>query len=664
MGSKRLPALAPRGTIFSTSFAVRDIPQTSKVIRFGAFEVDLQASELRKHGLKIKLQDQPFVILTMLLERPGQLVTREELRLKLWPADTFVDFDHGLNNAINRLREALGDSADLPRFIETLPRRGYRFIASPEGAVGVPGAEVAGAQIVAATKPEPTIRRSRIASLVLPVAALIVLLVVLMGLNVGGWRDRLLTRVNPPHIESLAVLPLENVSGDPAQDYLADGMTDALTTDLAQIKKLRVISRTSAMRYKKANKPLPEIARELSVDAVVEGTVMRSGNRVRVSARLIHASTDRHLWAASYERDLGDVLALQADVARAIATEIRVELSPQEQTRLANAPPVNPEAYEAYLQGRYYMTKRTPGAYTQAIEYFQQAIQKDPRYAPAYAALADLYSLQGFSVAATEPAKEAAEKAKAAVRKALELDDASAETHAALGRILHVYDWDWTGAEKEFLRALDLNPGYATAYHWYSLFLHDLGRMDEARAMIRRARQLDPVNPNVRRVVGEYLAEAGQSDRAIEELQAAIELDPSHFNTRLTLGFVYLRMGQHQDAIAVFRKADELSGGLPRTRAALGYAYATSGKRAEAEQILQELEAVPAGRRIPYLIAPVCVALGRKDEAFRWLEQAYRERRIDISAVGYGWEFDSLRSDPRFQDLLRRMRLPPHEPRK
>ncbi len=607
------------------------------------------------------------MILTMLLERPGQLVTREELRLRLWPADTFVDFDHGLNNAINRLREALGDSADSPRFIETLPRRGYRFIAPVEGTVGVAVGEIAGAEVVEAPKLAPT-RRFRMASLALPAAALVVLLAVLMGWNVGGWRDRLLVRVNPPHIESLAVLPLENVSGDPAQDYLADGMTDALTTDLAQIKKLRVISRTSAMRYKKASKPLPEIARELSVDAVVEGTVMRSGNRVRVSAQLIHAPTDRHLWAASYERDLGDVLALQADVARAITTEIRVELTPQEQTRLANASPVNPEAYEAYLQGRYYMTKRTPEGLTKAIEYFQQAIQKDPRYAPAYAALADTYSLQGASLAATEPRKEAAEKAKAAARKALELDDASAEAHAALGFALNNYDWDWIAAEKEFKRAIELNPGYATAYHWYSLMLNILGRTDEANAMIHRARQLDPVNPNIRRVVGMYLGQAGEYDRAIEELQAAIELDPSHFNTRLTLGLVYVRMGRYEEALAVLRKADELSGGLPPTRASLGYTYAVFGRKAEAEQILRELQALPAGRRNPIAIVYVCLGLGRKEEALRWLEEAFRERHPSVLTLRTNRDFDPLRSDPRFQDLLRRIygtsRLPPDVPRK
>lgn len=501
------------------------------------------------------------------------------------------------------------------------------------------------------------------ASLALPAGALVALVAVLVALNVGGWHDRLLTRVNPPHIESLAVLPLENVSGDPTQDYLADGMTDALTTNLAQIKRLRVISRTSAMRYKKASKPLPQITRELNVDAVVEGTVMRSGNRVRVSAQLIHAPTDRHLWAASYERDLGDILVMQADVARAIATEIKVELTAQEQTRLASAPPVNPEAYEAYLQGRYCMTKRTPGAFAKAIEYFQQAIQKDPRYAAAYAALADTYSLEGFSQAATKPRKEATEKARAAALKALELDDTSAEAHAALGRILHVHDWDWTGAEKEFQRAIDMNPGYATAYHWYSLLLQNLDRMDEARAMIRRAQQLDPVNPNIRRVVGAFLARDGQYDRAIQELQAAIELDPSHFNTRVSLGIVHARMGRYEEAIAVFRQADELSGGLPQTRASLGWAYALSGKRAEAEKILQELQALPAARRNPLLIALVCIGLGRKDEALRWLEEAVRERWIEISALGHAWEFEPLRSDPRFQDLLRRIGRPDKPPK-
>lgn len=647
-------------------------------MRFGAFEVDLSSGELHKHGIKIRLQEQPFQILVLLLEHPGEVVTREELRQKLWPADTFVDFDVGLNSAILRLRNALGDSAENPRFIDTLPRRGYRFIASVTeitpasvGPAPSPNSEAATEEPPAVPTRKPVAgvwatsdiwRRSR--SVWAVALAFLAILALVVGFDVGGWRQRLFGR---PEIRSIVVLPLENVSGDPTQDYLAYGMTDALITNLAQIKRLRVISRTSAMRYKGVAEPLPQIARELSVDAVVEGTVMRSGNRVRVSAQLIHAPTDRHLWAASYERELGDILSLQADVARAITAEIKVELTPQEQTRLASAPPVNPEAYAPYLQGRYYMTKRTPGAYAKAIEYFQQATQKDPQYAPAYAALADTYSLQGASQAATEPPKEAAVRAKSMALKALELDDTSAEAHAALGRILHVYDWDWTGAEREFQRALELNPGYATAYHWYSLFLNNLGRVEEAGAMIRRAKQLDPVNPNIRRVVGHFLAEDGQYDRAIEELQAAIELDPSHFNTRVALADVYARMGRYQEAIVILRKADELSGGLPQTRTALGYTYAASGNRAEAEQILQEVKALPASRRSSFAIALFCLRLGRKDEALRWLEQAYRVHELGLLGLA-SREFVSLRSDPQFQELFRRVfgtsRLPPDEPPK
>src|SRR3984893_75483 len=363
--------------------------QTRKA-RFGVFEADLRAGELRKHGVKLKLQDQPFQILALLLERPGEVVTRDELQHKLWPADTFVDFDTGLNTAIKRLRDALGDSAESPRFVETLPRRGYRFIASVEHIDDLP--------VHTERSPE---QRTRLVAVLQPEKLWIALglvaaiLALLLSLNIRGFRQRFLRTNAATKVQSIAVLPLENLSGDPAQEYFADGMTEALITDLGKIGELRVISRTSVMRFKDTKKPLREIARELQVDAVVEGTVVRSGDRVRLTANLVQASPEKHLWADSFERDLRDVLTLQDDVSRAIAAGIRIRLTPQEQARLASAHPVNPEAYEAYLEGRYFYDKLWPGGGPKASEYFELAIEKDPAWALPYSGLADYYLTAG-----------------------------------------------------------------------------------------------------------------------------------------------------------------------------------------------------------------------------------------------------------------------------
>ncbi len=332
---------------------------SSQVACFGAFKADLRAGELLKNGRRIRLQEQPFQILAMLLERPGEVVTREELHRKLWPADTFVDFDHGLNNAINRLREALGDSPEAPRYIETLSRRGYRFIAPVEHGAAAPA--VSAPEIAAPPVAVPATKRRPFGWTFFVPGALVILAAAFVLTNVGGWRQRLWRTSAPARIRSIAVLPLENLTGDPSQEYFAEGMTDALITNLAQIKALRVISRTSVMHYKGTRKPLPEIAKQLNVDAVVEGTVTRSGERVRIDAQLIEARTDRHLWAQSYERDLRDILALQSEVSRAIVKEIRIKLTAEEQAYLSAARPVNPEAYEAYLRGKYYYYKPESG---------------------------------------------------------------------------------------------------------------------------------------------------------------------------------------------------------------------------------------------------------------------------------------------------------------
>ncbi len=432
-------------------------------IRFGVFEVDLRSGELRKQGLKIKLQGQPIQILALLLERPGELVTREELREKLWPADTFVDFEHGLNAAIKKLRAALGDSADSPRFVETLHRRGYRFIASVEGL----GATVRPPEIV--RKPAAPLaagvhrRNAWVAAL-----TLMALVAMLFGLNVGGWRERLLGGVGPVPIESLAVLPLENLSGDPEQEYFVDGMTDALISDLGRIRALRVISRTSTMQYKETRKSLPQIARELNVDAVIEGSVLRAGKQVRITVKLMRAEPEQQLWTQSYERDFSEILALQREVARAVAREIKIALTPEEQARLAIASSVNPGAYESYLRGRYHLATETNDGMELAIEYFQQALEKDPNYALPYAGLAEAYQMVGSR--GLLPRSAAITRAKAAAEKALEMDPALGEAHYSLGFIRY-WSWDWSGAERAFKRAIELSPSNVHAYRWYSQYL-------------------------------------------------------------------------------------------------------------------------------------------------------------------------------------------------
>jgi len=413
--------------------------------RFGVFELDLGAGELRKNGLRVRLQEQPFLVLATLLERPGEVVSREELQKKLWPADTFVDFDHGLNKAINKVRDVLGDSAESPRFVETIARRGYRFLAEVKAVDTTPvrGPELPAQPqlgVTALDRPDHASKFAKPNYLRSSVTWKISVFVLLVSIAfLGTWMIRSRNH-GPSVIHSLAVLPLESLSSDASQDYFADGMTDELISDLGQISALRVISRTSVMTYKHVRKPLPQIARELNVDAVVEGTVLRSGDRVRITAQLIEASTDKHLWSQSYEGELRDTLALQNEVARAIADQIRINLNPQEQAALKKVAVVDPEAYEPYLKGRYFWNKRTADGLSKAIEYFNEAIERKPDYAQAYAGLADSYALAGDWKYGLLAPREAYPKAKAAATKAIALDDTLGEAHISLAFCLDNFD--------------------------------------------------------------------------------------------------------------------------------------------------------------------------------------------------------------------------------
>jgi TolB-like protein/DNA-binding winged helix-turn-helix (wHTH) protein/Flp pilus assembly protein TadD len=618
--------------------------------------VDLRSGEVRKHGLKVKLQDQPFQVLALLLQHPGDVVTREELRQKLWSADTFVDFDVGLNTAIKRLRDALADSAESPRYIETLPRKGYRFIAAVASTTSAPHQDLTTGTENAAEHPMGALAVLRSSKLWFVAGLLAVMLVLFVGFNIGGLRQRLL-RTSAGRIQSLAVLPLENLSGDPAQEYFADGMTEALITDLGKIGELRVISRTSVMRYKGTKKPLREIASELQVDALVEGTVVRSGDRVRVTANLVQASPEKHLWAASFERELRDVLALQDDVSRAIANDIQIKLTPQEQARLASAHPVDLEAYEAYLEGRYFWERLWPTGGPKASEYFELATKKDPAWALPYSGLADIYAVDGGNTAIPN---EYCRKAKAVALEAVKRDDEAAETHAILADVEFWCDWDWVGAEREIRQAIELNPNFARAHSSHGRYLLTLGRADEGLAETKRAVELDPLSLRIRWDRWLLLYMAGQYDGAAEQCRKMQELDPNLGIGHVYCGDVDVQQGKLAEGIQELEKAVALSeGSIPRAIAHLGYAYAVVGRKNDAEKQLAQLKEVAKQRHVhPDLLAGVYAGLGQKEEAFEWLEKAYQVHARDLLELKYDPHFNNLHSDPRFIDLVRRIGLP------
>jgi TolB-like protein/DNA-binding winged helix-turn-helix (wHTH) protein/Tfp pilus assembly protein PilF len=631
-------------------------------LRFGVFELDLRAGELRKNGLRVRLQEQPFQVLAMLLEHPGEVVGREELQKKLWPADTFVDFDHGLNKVINKIREALGDSAESPRFVQTVARRGYRFLAE----VRVSDAtRVRSSELAPPPHPASEVRDRPDLVSNLPMAEhflpsvgwkiLVFVLVPLMA-SLAIWKLHSWDRPSLV-IRSLAVLPLESLSSDASQDYFADGMTEELISDLGQISALRVISRTSAMVYKNARKPLPQIAHELNVDAVVEGTVLRSGNRVRITAQLIEASTDKHLWSQSYEGELRDTLTLQNTVARAIADQIRINLNPQEQAALNKVTVVNQKAQESYLKGRYFWNKRTADGLSNAIDYFNEAIKRNPDYAQAYAGLADSYALAGDWKYGLLAPRDAYPKAKAAATKAIQLDGTLGEAHISLAFCLDNFDWDWESAGREFTRGIDLNPGYATGHEWYGWHLAALGRHGEAVAEVEKAVSLDPLSPSIGADLAEELLVAHRFDEAIKQSRNTMILDPFFAPAHYVLGQALLQKRSYNEAIAELQKAIELSPGSTAFTANLAYAYAVSGMRDKAAKILNDLK-----NRSPHAfsnapeIAMVYVGLDEKDQAIAWLEKGYAERFSPW--VFMRPCFDPLRPDPRFVDLVRRMGLP------
>jgi len=620
-------------------------------VQFGVFELDLQHAALRKQGVKVKLQEQPLKILQLFLENPGEIVTREELRKHIWPGNTFVEFDKGLYSAVARLRDTLGDNSESPRFIETVARRGYRFIAPvmvPEFASPSFRPRCESPETRPPSSAARTLVWSRLAvSLLAGLAGGAFLLAIILGLNVAGSREWLYTRTHPIH--SIAVLPLENLSHDPDQEYFADGMTDELITELAHDSGLRVISRTSAMYYKGTKKTLPQIARELNVDAVIEGSVLRVGGQVRVTAQLIQANGDQPLWAHSYERNLRDVLALQGDVATGIVRGVRATLRPSEAPHV-----VNPEAYEAYLRGRHDFNNATSETdLERSIGDFELAIAKDPQSAfgysgsaVAYAALADFYRAPN----------DVMPKAKDAATRALELDETLSEAHDALGWVEFAYQWNWLVAEQHLKRALELNPGNALAHDHYAYYLATRGK-SEAFAENQTARELDPLSLTILADSSFYFYMLRQYDRAIEQGKRALELDKNCSTCRTYIALAEVQKGEFKEALDVVAPV-KFTTAAPIDVATTGSILALAGERERALNIAKDMQATVKHRYVcPYEMATTYTALGDKEKAFAWLQEAVRAHSICVIWLNNEPRFDPLRSDPRFSALVRQVGL-------
>jgi TolB-like protein/DNA-binding winged helix-turn-helix (wHTH) protein len=611
------------------------------IVHFGIFQLDLKARELHKAGVKVKLQEQPFRVLELLVDRAGQVVTRDELQQKVWPTDVFVGFDQGLNNAIKKVRDALGDSAHSPRFIETVDRLGYRFIAPVSAAPRRPS--------------EPRfhfdLRMLRNITLIGLVAASLIAVFAYRAWHGSTTRDRAFSEK-----VILAVLPFDNLSRDPDQEFFSDGLTEEMIAQLGKLnpEQLTVITRGSVAKYKGSRLELSQIGRELHADYFVQGSVRRASDRVRITVHLIQVRDQTDVWAESYDRELKDVLALQDSVVRTIANQIHITLT---RGRLPSRASVDPEAYEAYLKGRYYWNKRTASGLQKALIYFQQAINKDPAYGAAYSGLADCNS--GLAWHGFKSPAEALPEANAAALKAIEIDPQSAEAHASLGLVLN-HRWDWVGAEAEFKRALQLDPHYANAHHWYGDYLSVIGRHDEALLEAKQALELDPLNLMIGTWVGLRYYLARKYDLAIAQGRNTLELDANFAAAHLVLGESYVRNEQHEKGLDELQTAASLSGESPLYLAQVAVAHASAGRKPEALQIIAHLQAISNTRYVsPYGLAQIYAALNDKEQTFKWLQLAYDDRAVWMSYLSVDPVFDDIRSDQNFQDLLRRVHLPP-----
>lgn len=633
---------------------------------FGVFTVELSGGELRKHGVRLKVQERPFQLLVCLLERPGEIISRDELRHRLWPDGTFVDFDHNISSAINKLRTVLNDSASNPRFIETVGSRGYRFLAdvkrissAPASSSQPPKQETPEVPIIAAATGSPHQSMWKV------VAGTALLLSILVA-GYFQWVRKTSKSIAPVPRIMVAVLPFQNLTGDSAQDYFSDGLTEEMIAELTRLNqdRLGVIARTSVMVYKQSPKPLDQIGRELGVQYVMEGSVRRDSSRVRITAELIQVKDQSHLWAREYDRELNNSLVLQSEIAQEIGDEIQISLGDGNGVKAANHPApahstASYEAYDLYLKGRYFWNKRTTAGFLQAANYFQQAIAKDPGYASAYAGLADTYGLMSTWYAA--PQQEFMPKAKAAALKALTLDDSLAEAHVSLALVAENYDYDWQTAEKEFRRAIQLNPDYATAHQWYAEYLGWQGRFDEALAESERARQLDPMSLIIATDRGTILFYAGRYDRAVQQFSAVLDMNPEFSNARSCIISTYVQQGNIAEALkenALMVNDDKNPQWYWAFRTYI-YNHNHSGNGAEARHALEKFEEMSPRLRSDAILARLYAynRSNQQDKIMLLLEQGYKEHSPALTNIKVDPKYDNLRKDPRFQELLARMNL-------
>ena len=642
--------------------AARKDPRT---YRFGLFEVDERQGDVLKGGSRMRLRGRPYEILLILLERPGELIPREELRSRLWSSDTFVDFDHGLNASVNRLRDVLGDSADSPRFIETIPRKGYRFIApvtAMPSLAASPAAAVAAPAIVApAPSPlpadalpgsAPRLRRMRV-----PLAIATAVVVVMLGLVIGVWRIYA-TRVAGAATMRLAVLPFRNVSGDPEQEFFSDGFTDEMIAELGALEpsRLGVIARTTSMHYKGSAKNARDIGSELGVDYVLEGSVRREGDRVRINADLVETKDQTSLWSETYDRKAAAVIDIQKDVAMAIARSLVPTLSTR--GALSERPATSSFAtYELTLRGRFFREQATEESTRKAIEYFDRAIAIDPNYAAAYAGEGDAYRLLGAPGWEVEAPEVLLKKARASAERALALDPQSSDAHAAMAMVHFSYDWDLAAAEREIKEAIRLNPSSSKAHQYYSGILTTAARMDEATREARRGAELDPLSATAGTTLGVRLYYSNRIDEAEAEFRKTLEVTPSFGVAHWGLAQCYRVKGRMEDQLDELTRAVTLSGNSAYMRAQLGYGYAAAGDRAHAMAIARELEAEGPARYVaPYHLALIAAGLGDTTLAIKWLERAYRDRSGWIVFLPVQPEFQKMKEAPEVRRLLASVR--------
>jgi TolB-like protein/DNA-binding winged helix-turn-helix (wHTH) protein/Flp pilus assembly protein TadD len=618
--------------------------------RFGDFELDVRSGELRRRGLKVHLQEQPFQLLRVLLDQPGQVVTREELERRLWPTHDLVASDRGLNNAVRRLREALLDDAAAPRFVETVARQGYRFMAPVEPIERGPAAP----EPPPTSGPEP--RKGRVA--VRLAAVLLAAAAVVAGILAARGRRH----EPPPGKLMLAVLPFDNLSGDPEQDYFSDGLTEEMIAQLSMVQpeSMRVIARTSAMQYKGTRKKADQIGRELGVHYLLEGSVRRSAGRVRITVQLVEAPTQAHRWSQSYERDLQDVLSLQKEVAEAVAGAVRLELSPQVRARLALRSSVHPEAYVAYLKGRHSWNRRTRESLEQAIVFFSEAATADASWSAPQSGLADAHVFLAWY--AHRAPLDVLPRAKQAAEAAVARDPASVEAHASLALVRYLFDWDFTSAQEEFARALRSNPNHAYARYWHGYFLLAMQRHDEALREVEAALELDPLSTGIGTGLAYAYIVAHQPGEAVAQCRRVLELEPDYYLAHKMMGWALEDQGRYDEALAAFDR-DQAASGID-TDFERAHAHALAGRVREARALLARYERSSASRYVSIgNRARVYVLLGDKDKTLDLLEQAYRDRSVNLVTPRFRNEFRPLAGDPRFQDLVRRVGLPPPDTR-